>query len=220
MIRPGWSIVQMLSDPDEGRFLQALLASADHHRSWLARASRTVLRALKLLTPADNRRTLLAYADHLGGRDVLRNELLRLEYLLSDNGNLGEIGPEQQSRYRELLGLLTPWAGWLWIIKRNDRLLNCGQASTWPLGVRFRYQCPNHWETLSPTPEAAVRYCGDCRRNVYFCESVESVERHASEGHCIAVPRRLTASVGAELTRDMTGMPDVHQLWGEKLFGS
>jgi hypothetical protein len=196
MIHPEMGIVQMLTDPDEGRFLQELLG------------------------PADNRRTLLKYADHLGGRDEVRCEFLRLEQLLSGTDHLDEIGPERQARYRELLRLLAPLPGWLRIVKRNDRILNCGQASTLPLVVRFRYQCPNQWETLPPTQEAGVRYCSECRGNVYYCESVESVEQHASKGDCIAVPRQVTASVGKELTRCMTGMPDVHQLWGEKLFGS
>lgn len=72
---------------------------------------------------------------------------------------------------------------------------------------------------MSSTEEAGVRYCGDCVRTVHFCDSVEAVERHAPRGDCIAVPKPVTESVWEELTRCMTGMPDVHQLWGEKLFG-
>jgi hypothetical protein len=195
MIRPGLSIVQMLTDPDEGRFLQVIF------------------------TAADNGRAFPEYAEYLRGRDEVRSEFLRLEHLLSGPGTLEGVEPQRQDRYRELLRLLAPWDGWLRIVKRNDRILNCGQAAPQALAVRFAYQCPNQWETLSPTGEAGVRSCGDCRRNVYFCDSVAAVERHAGKGDCIAVPRAVTASVYQELTSCLVGMPDVHQLWGEKLSG-
>ena len=195
MIRPGFSVMDMLTDRDEGRFLLAFFATAD------------------------NRHTLLTYAGHLRGRDEVREEFLRLEYLLSRTDHIDEIGRQSQARYRELLRLLVPFAEWLRIVKQNDRILNCGQGPPQPLAVRFRYQCPNQWETLSLTQEAEVRYCGSCQRNVYFCDSVESVEQHAREGDCIAVRKRVTALAGEELTCNMTGRPDVHQLWGEKLFG-
>src|SRR5689334_3015229 len=84
MIRPGSGIWQMLTDPDEGLFLQALLA------------------------PAGDRRPLLEYADHLRGRDPAREEFLRLEHLLSGPGHLDGIGAERQGRYRELMHLLAP----------------------------------------------------------------------------------------------------------------
>jgi hypothetical protein len=195
MIRPGMSIVQMLTDPDEGRFLQVIVA------------------------PADNGRALPGYADYLRGRDDVRSEFLRLDHLLSGPGTLDGVGRQRQDRYRVLLRLLAPWDGWLRIVKRNDRILNCGQAAPQPLAVRFGYQCPNQWETLSPTEEAGVRSCGDCRRSVYFCDSVASVERHAGKGDCIAVPKAVTASVYEELTSSVVGMPDVHHLWGERLSG-
>lgn len=101
---------------------------------------------------------------------------------------------------------------------RNDRILNCGQASDQPLWVRFQYRCPNRWETLSPTEEAGCRYCGDCRRNVYFCDSAEAVKRHARHGDCIAVPCSVTAAVEEKLTRNMMGRPDVYQLWSFEVF--
>ena len=106
MIRPGMFILQMLTDPDEGRFLQGLLALAD------------------------GRRTLLEYADYLYERDEVRCEFLRLEHLLSATEDLDKVNPEQQARHRELFRLLAGLAGWLRIVKRTARLLNCGQAST------------------------------------------------------------------------------------------
>jgi hypothetical protein len=185
----------MLTDPAEGRFLQALLGQTEGDEP------------------------LLDYAGALAGRDDLRSEFLRLECLLSAPGRLGEVTPERQARYQELLHLLGPFTTWLRVVRRNDRILNCGRASVQPLAVRFRYECPKQWETLAPTPEAGVRFCGACQRSVYFCDSAESVERRARSGDCIAVPCRVTASVHQEVTRYVTGTPDFHELWAERLFG-
>ena len=71
---------------------------------------------------------------------------------------------------------------------------------------------------MSITPDAGVRYCDDCRRKVYFCETAESVERRSLAGDCITVASGVTDSVRAELSEHITGMPDVYQLWGERIF--
>lgn len=194
MINPTSTFFQLLSDPDEGRFLQALLGHTEGDQ------------------------LLMEYADFLSGRDDVRAEFLSLECRLSGTGSRGEVTLERQARYQELLHLLGNYSAWLRAVRRSDRLLNCGLAATQPLTVRFRYQCPNQWETLAPTQEPGVRYCEGCERSVFFCASAETVELHARKGHCIAVAGRVTASVHEELTRHFTGMPDVHDLWGRKLF--
>jgi uncharacterized protein (TIGR02996 family) len=195
MIRPRSDFFEILRDPDEGPFLEAIARRPDDHSLWLA------------------------YADRLEELRDGRGEFLRLECLLSSPDRGAEITPAQQARYQELLGLLDQYGRWIRLVKRNDRILNCGKATAEPLTVRFRYECPNQWETLAPTGEAGVRYCGGCQRNVYFCDSSESVELHACGGDCIAVPTRLTGAVGRELTRFITGRPDVHELWARKVFG-
>jgi hypothetical protein len=117
-----------------------------------------------------------------------------------------------------LLHILRPYAMWLKCVTRNDRILNCGQATMRLPTIRFQYECPNRWEAMSPTAEAGVRYCADCQRRVYFCDSAESVEQHVLAEDCVTVPQRVTNSVSGELTRNCLGMPDVYQLWGERIF--
>jgi hypothetical protein len=33
-----------------------------------------------------------------------------------------------------------------------------------------------------------VRFCNECRQNVYLCQSPEEFVRHGEQGHCVAVP--------------------------------
>ncbi len=188
----------MLSDPDEGPFLQAIVCVPPEQ-------------------PTDDA-VWLRYAELLESRKDPRGEFLRLDRGLSVQGSLDELTSVHQARYRQLLHLLRPYAIWLNFVTRNDRILNCGQASLRPLAVRFQYACPNRWETLSPTLEAGVRYCADCQRKVYFCDTAESVAQRILTGDCITVPQRVTDSVRRELTEYCTGMPDVYQLWGESIF--
>lgn len=52
--------------------------------------------------------------------------------------------------------------------------------------VRFRFQCPQAWEFLELTDRKGVRHCSTCAKNVYWCDSAEQIEAHASERRCIA----------------------------------
>ena len=79
MISPGSTLFQMWDDPDEGRLLQALSSRPDDDA------------------------LLLDYANHLESQNDPRGEFLRLEYLLSAAGRLGEITAVCQARYQELL---------------------------------------------------------------------------------------------------------------------
>jgi hypothetical protein len=130
------------------------------------------------------------------------------------------IPPAAQARYQELLAQVSRYQAWLPLVKKNDRILNCGSAAGEPRKIRFPFECPNQWETLTLTPEAEVRHCEHCQRKVYFCDSSGAAEQRALAGDCLTVPQRVTASVGRELTRGVKGGPDVHQVWAEKLFGN
>ena len=116
MISPGMTFEQMANDPDEGRLLGALWSDPDEETGWLA------------------------YAGFLESVGEPRGDFLRLERLLSGKVGRVELTPACQARYRELLELLTPFGLWLVLIRRVDRLLNCGQASALPLRVRFQCQ--------------------------------------------------------------------------------
>jgi len=151
--RPGMDMLQMLLDPDEGRFLQAFFsrkASADN--SILA----GFLRVLFSWKATGENAILIKYWDFLRKRDEARGEFLNLQWLLSGGCGVSAVTPECQARYRELLYLLIPFGNWLQTVRRTDRILNCGTAADQVPVVRFQFQCPNAWETLTPTPEAGA----------------------------------------------------------------
>jgi uncharacterized protein (TIGR02996 family) len=54
--------------------------------------------------------------------------------------------------------------------------------------VRWRFQCPKKWDQLEETISADVRFCSACRKDVYFCRSVEYAREMAeTKGHCVAI---------------------------------
>lgn len=193
MIQPGWTPLQMMMDPDEGRFL------------------------VKHTPLAGSRRALLDYATFLEGRDDARAELLRLEHALSASV-LPQGHDSLQRRRLALQAQLAPFEAWFQLISPTDRLLNCGLATSAPPVPRFTFECPMQWEALSQGPSPNTRHCDQCHQTVHLCPSVDAVETHAKAGHCIAVPVQVTTSVHKSLTRHMVGRPNVRELWGEDIF--
>jgi hypothetical protein len=217
----------MLRDPDEGPFLVSILNISGGRPRRSRRLARLVTFLGSILNVSTGRAVddtvWLRSAEFLDKKQDPRGEFLRLDHRLSSQSPPDEITSAQRTRYRGLLHLVSPLPTWLKIVTRNERILNCGEASAQQLVVRFQYACPNQWETLSPTAEAGVRYCADCQRKVYFCDSLESVEQRALAGDCITVPQCVAAPVLNELAgifaSTHTGMPDVYQLWSERIFG-
>jgi hypothetical protein len=58
-------------------------------------------------------------------------------------------------------------------------------------GLEFQFRCPKRWEQLQPTTEESVRFCGECRKDVFFCTSIAAAQSHAYVGDCVAVDPRL-----------------------------
>ena len=85
--------------------------------------------------------------------------------------------------------------------------------------VRFRFECPNNWNTLEPTDQADRRFCPSCGEHVYFAESVSRAEQLARQGACIAVPAQLTDKLAKNLTEHCVGRPDWRKMWAERIFG-
>jgi len=56
----------------------------------------------------------------------------------------------------------------------------------------FSYRCPKTWDRLFETNIESVRYCDQCDRNVYLCDSSSEAVDNASKGRCVAVPIELT----------------------------
>lgn len=57
------------------------------------------------------------------------------------------------------------------------------EGCTW----EFKVQCPLNWAQLVSTDDEDVRVCEVCLRNVYRCHSEVELERHAQQGHCVAI---------------------------------
>lgn len=64
---------------------------------------------------------------------------------------------------------------------------NCGQAKQKLKVVRFTYKCPKNWNALQKTESDSVRFCDACQENVYYCTEPQEVNRHAHQGHCVAI---------------------------------
>ncbi|TKD06515.1 hypothetical protein [Polyangium fumosum] len=154
----------------------------------------------------------LAYAARLDPRDPERAEWLRLEVALHGRAtNDAAI----HARYGELSRLLSYD---LLRLLRRDMVLNCGDARAERPRIRFSFVCSARWETLAPTEDPTVRFCGHCQERVYFCEKGRVAAAHARAGDCIAVRRDLRDKDVNLDTRTMLGRPDPLGNWARDLF--
>jgi uncharacterized protein (TIGR02996 family) len=122
----------------------------------------------------------LVYADWLDERDRPGGGFLRAECELAALDPADPRRGEVQTRLREAGGRVDP--GWVAAVSRGP-IEGCG--------VEFRLRCPRRWEHLQPTAEDGVRFCGQCRQQVFFCTTVEVAQTHADLGECVAVDPRL-----------------------------
>ena len=51
----------------------------------------------------------------------------------------------------------------------------------------LKFRCPLKWEVLQLTNEAGVRYCGECCKSVYYCQTKVELDKALSEGKCVAL---------------------------------
>ena len=191
------TLIELLSDPDEGHFLQALLAH-----------------------PEDEA-TRERYAAWLEARGDPRGELLGIEAALGK----GVQNSEQHAALIARLGALqqTTDAMWLRLALRNSTVLNCGAVVAKPLTIRFAFQCPKTWETLKPTTENSARFCDSCERKVFYCRTAEQARQHALAGECIAIEPTLDRAVTEHYSRTMVGRPersDIYRCWSQDMLAS
>lgn len=126
------------------------------------------------------------YADWLdenpGPGRAAKAEFLRLEAEKADAGPQRTAAIDR--RLAELARQLAP--GWAAVAGKRP-VENCS-------GPRFAFACPRTWQSLAPTDRPAVRRCDDCRREVFYCVTLDEAARRARQGHCVAVdvgqPRR------------------------------
>jgi hypothetical protein len=168
-----------------------------------------------LLGGADDPRILADYQAWLLARGDPRGELLQLQAAL-----LADPPPPdsdvRMARLRDLLPACDPL--WWGLVERLGHLRNCGAAGDPDPAVRFAFECPNRWESLTPTADPRVRSCDHCRQHVHRCSTRAEAETHARAGRCITVPARLVRAVAGDLTRHITGRPDPLALWARAIF--
>lgn len=51
----------------------------------------------------------------------------------------------------------------------------------------FEFVCPKKWEELRKSYVEGVRYCNQCKRNVYLCRSDADIKLYDSLKYCIAI---------------------------------
>ncbi|MFY0536122.1 diguanylate cyclase [Nannocystis pusilla] len=155
----------------------------------------------------------LAYAKLVEGRDPARAEWLRLEVALhsrpaADPATIArfiELGRQIGFDYANLL--------------LRDVIMNCGSDSARRERprVRFLFACTKRWETLAPGESDSVRFCQQCKEQVYYCDTVKDAETRALAGQCIAIPKQL--SDGGVESHAM-GRPDPTSDWAGRLFSA
>jgi uncharacterized protein (TIGR02996 family) len=122
----------------------------------------------------------LVYADWLDERDRDGGPFLRTECELAALAPADPRQDEVRARLRDAgRGVDLVW------------LAAVSRAPVEGCGVEFRFRCPKKWEQLQPTAEEDVRFCGQCRQQVFFCSSINVAQTHAALGECVAVDSRL-----------------------------
>jgi uncharacterized protein (TIGR02996 family) len=130
-------------------------------------------------TPADDTARLV-FADWLDEQDdpncKTKAEFIRLELRMAEM-------PEQSlGRFRwvkQLQKLATEIdPGWLAVVS-HPKLEACR--------LQFKFECPKQWGGLLPTADAKTRFCGECKKHVHYCETLDEARDHAVRGNCVAV---------------------------------
>jgi uncharacterized protein (TIGR02996 family) len=133
----------------------------------------------EILAHPKDETTRLVYADWLEEQGDLRAEFLRLEVAMKREPTKWKRDSLRKRLRKMREGIDLEWVALL----DQTRVENCN-------GPRFAFQCDKRWEDLGRTEDDLIRFCDDCRQNVYHCGSVEEANRHAQQGHCVAVDSR------------------------------
>lgn len=140
----------------------------------------------------------LVYADWLEEHGRPGGEYLRVEC------EFNALNPNNPCRDRVHVKLEKAGVGidpgWLARVSRIP-IENC-------LGA-FRFRCPKRWEQLQPTFEEGVRFCGECRKEVFFCGSIDIAQTHAAIDECVAIDPRLVRRP-LDLESSLWGDDEIH----------
>jgi uncharacterized protein (TIGR02996 family) len=129
------------------------------------------------------------YADWLDEQDTeesrARAAFIRLETALATLPPEPRRQQQAQHRLQELALQTDP--SWLTVVS-HPFLEECR--------LEFAFECPKSWAKLEPTDQDNVRFCGECKKNVYYCDSIGEARNHAWNGDCVAVSAALTRTPG------------------------
>jgi hypothetical protein len=64
-------------------------------------------------------------------------------------------------------------------------------SQVWDCERMLRKKCPRSWKLLASTPEADVRHCRECDRDVYLCLTPAEFVAQGELGRCVAIPKNL-----------------------------
>jgi uncharacterized protein (TIGR02996 family) len=138
-----------------------------------------------ILADPDDASIRLVYADWLEERGDPRGEFLRLEAALMGASREDERWEAMASRLRELRATVD-----------RDWLTALGRSPIEMCELPFAFQCPRQWDRLRLTEEVAVRFCDSCRKNVFYCHTIDEAKQHAWQGECVAVDPGVTRKKG------------------------
>ncbi len=49
----------------------------------------------------------------------------------------------------------------------------------------WAFRCPKSWENLKSTVNQNVKFCDECKKNVFLCKTDEDVEYHSERLNCV-----------------------------------
>ena len=72
---------------------------------------------------------------------------------------------------------------------------------------KVKYKCPLEWKNLKETKDSKIRFCNECNKNVYRCETSEDIDKHIELNNCIAIEND-RGLIGEERTMGVIEPPD------------
>ncbi len=51
----------------------------------------------------------------------------------------------------------------------------------------FKFQCPKTWDSLSLTTVHEVRFCEECKKEVFFCNTAKELKSAIVADRCVAI---------------------------------
>jgi len=129
----------------------------------------------------------LVYADYLEERGDVRAEFLRLQcelQLLDTKHEDYVMLFERAGRMRRDLD--SKWLATLGYDSPPIELCD----------IEFKFACPKEWDQLALTDDENTRFCSECSRRVFYCDTIDEARFHATRNECVAVADAVNRYLG------------------------